>query len=31
MTDIKKSAVPVTRKVAAPPQAVWDVLSDGWL
>lgn len=31
MTDIKKSAVPVSRKVSAPPSDVWEVLSDGWL
>lgn len=31
MTDLETDAVAVRRTVAAPPTAVWEVLSDGWL
>ena len=31
MSDFEKNAISVSREVAAAPNDVWDVLSDGWL
>lgn len=31
MSDFEKHAVAVRRRIDAPPSAVWEVLSDGWL
>lgn len=31
MSDFEKNAATVRRRIDAPPSAVWEVLSDGWL